>query len=167
MVTCSKWSSVQNGGDSTSAWLNFWSHRYLKAGMGGCPGTMSGSRSRLANPHDRDRDPKPLPTHTVSHGTETGTNFLGTIPHGCPAGQAGPGQTIAGLSRPVPCPSLLKRLFGPRKVIFDHKISDFGCPEVSSYDEHRSLRFEARKCSHRQQRFFAASGKILNNFLGN
>ena len=24
--------------------------------MGGCPGTMSGSRSRPANPHDRDRD---------------------------------------------------------------------------------------------------------------
>ena len=30
-------------------------------GMGGCPGTMSGSRSRPANPHDRyrDRDSKP------------------------------------------------------------------------------------------------------------
>ena len=24
--------------------------------MGGCPGTMSGSRSRPATPHDRDRD---------------------------------------------------------------------------------------------------------------
>ena len=27
--------------------------------MGGCPGTMSGSRSRPGNPHDRDRDSKP------------------------------------------------------------------------------------------------------------
>ena len=28
-------------------------------GMGGCPGRMLGSRSRAANPHDRDRDSKP------------------------------------------------------------------------------------------------------------
>ena len=28
-------------------------------GMGGCPGTMLGSWSRAANPHDRDRDSKP------------------------------------------------------------------------------------------------------------
>ena len=38
-----------------------------------------------------------------------GTNFRGTVPQGCPAGQAGPGQKIAGLSRPVPCPSLLMK----------------------------------------------------------
>ena len=36
----------------------------------------------------------------------TGTNFRGTVPHGCPAGQVGSGHKIAGLSRPVPCPSL-------------------------------------------------------------
>ena len=32
--------------------------------MGGCPGTKSGSRSRLTNPHDRDRgtvSSRPLP----------------------------------------------------------------------------------------------------------
>ena len=40
----------------------------------------------------------------------TGTNFCGTVPHSCPAGQVGSGQKIAGLSCPVPCPSLRKRV---------------------------------------------------------
>ena len=63
------------------------------------------------------RESRSVPTLFVSRGTGTGTevcgtsgtgtNFRGTVPHGCPAGLAGPGQKFAGLSRPVPCPSLL------------------------------------------------------------
>merc|ERR1712227_316325 len=69
------------------------------------------------------RESRSVPTLFVSRGTGTGTevcgtsgtgtDFRGTIPHGCPAGQAGPGQKIGGLSRPVPCPSLFNEPFFP------------------------------------------------------
>ena len=50
-------------------------------------------------------------TGTEVCGTSgTGTNFRGTVPHRCLPGQAGSGQKIAGLSCPVPCPSLRKRV---------------------------------------------------------
>ena len=37
---------------------NFWwySIHFIRSGTGDCPGTLSGSRSRPSNPHDRDRD---------------------------------------------------------------------------------------------------------------
>ena len=67
------------------------------------------------------RESRSVPTLFVSRGTGTGTevcgtsgtgtDFRGTVPHGCPAGQAGPGQKIAGLSRPVSCTSLILRSF--------------------------------------------------------
>ena len=58
------------------------------------------------------RESRSVLTLFVSRGTGTevcgtsgtGTNFRGTVPHGCPAGQAGSGQKIAGLSRPLPIP---------------------------------------------------------------
>ena len=62
-----------------------------------------------------ERESRSVPTLFVSRGTGTevcgmsgtGTNFRGTVLHGCAAGQAGPGQKISGLSRPVSCPSLV------------------------------------------------------------
>ena len=55
----------------------------------------------------RGRESRSVPTIFVFRGTGTWTNFRETVPHGCPPGLAGPGQKIAGLPRPFPCPSLL------------------------------------------------------------
>ena len=47
-----------------------------------------------------------------------GWNVRGTVSHGCPAGQAGLGQKMTGLSLPVPCPSLPKATMNYVKFSF-------------------------------------------------
>ena len=68
--------------------------------MSGLAGLSRGTRGPICPgafcvPWDRDQA-------EVCGTSGTGTNFRGTVPHGCPAEQAGPGQK----SRDCPVPSL-------------------------------------------------------------
>ena len=75
-----------------------WVTLVMSPGMRGWPVTILGLRSRPANSNDLLGPVGPGPGQESVRRAGLRKIF---------AGQAGPGQKIAGLSRPVPCPYLL------------------------------------------------------------
>ena len=102
-----------------------------KTGMGGCSGICWDPGPSPAHPRDRNRDRdknlQDSPGTEIPRDNKSRLSGAICVPlnrHACSAGQAGPGQKIAGLSCPVPCPSLYVDIFYRSIYLLESVIKD-------------------------------------------